>query len=709
MCRTRNPNLIRAFKLTLNLWVVIHWIGCIYYVLSEYEGLGSNSWVYPSDEEYQYFSRKYVRVTYWSLMTLTTIGERPPPETDLEYVFTGLTFLIGVFVFAAVVGNVGDVISNMNAARTEFQSRMDQLKLYMQHRHVDDNLQNKVKRWADYTWKRSSVDEPSLLQLLPDRLRTEIAINVHLDTLKEVEMFKKCEEGLLRELVLKLRPQTYSPGDYICRIGEIGREMYIVNHGRVEISIPKGPSNIPSVIAKLTRGKYFGEISLLKMDDGQNRRTADVKAVGYAELLRLSRRDLMSALIEYPNAKRILEEIARERVVNTKKEFIGPRKMSTIDDTHSEMSGRQPTKLTRIIQSKGFQQLLADRTKEQNELFRIINELKHFDSQNTKSLMESLMEENKTLRTELAQKSKENSVLKQQIKGKRKSRKTSASSTLTSQASGKLGHKICNNDQEACQSSDDDTSDLTSIDSTRKRKLISKDSAYTSSDISPEFIPGQNSDILTVINDITEDFDDRVRHVPPKITLIPESPAERSTMQTKKSDTCCHKCTSKSDTHSSSTGHESKCSLANARESPCFQLEQANCSDSNLLKSSTMDTNKNFSFSSHSNSTKASSINDVNTTGNQAAISQNVSMKETYTGTNNNMPTREVSEQELVCELISKELDLHHGVCTDDNEGINTLPNIKCLQQLLSVADDYQTDNSLRSADDSSDDVSDYD
>ena len=37
--------------------------------------------------------------------------------------FTGLTFLIGVFVFAAVVGNVGDVISNMNAARTEFQSR----------------------------------------------------------------------------------------------------------------------------------------------------------------------------------------------------------------------------------------------------------------------------------------------------------------------------------------------------------------------------------------------------------------------------------------------------------------------------------------------------------------------------------------------------------------------------------------------------------
>ena len=34
-------------------------------------------------------------------------------------------FLLGIFVFATVVGNVGDVISNMNAARTNFQSRLE--------------------------------------------------------------------------------------------------------------------------------------------------------------------------------------------------------------------------------------------------------------------------------------------------------------------------------------------------------------------------------------------------------------------------------------------------------------------------------------------------------------------------------------------------------------------------------------------------------
>jgi len=43
-----------------------------------------------------------------------------------------VNFLVGVLIFATIVGNVGSMISNMNAARTEFQSKMDAIKQYMQ-------------------------------------------------------------------------------------------------------------------------------------------------------------------------------------------------------------------------------------------------------------------------------------------------------------------------------------------------------------------------------------------------------------------------------------------------------------------------------------------------------------------------------------------------------------------------------------------------
>lgn len=46
----------------------------------------------------------------------------------------------------------------------------------------------------------------------------------------QVKIFKDCEQGLLCELVLKLRPQIFSPGDYICRCGEIGGDYeHVIN------------------------------------------------------------------------------------------------------------------------------------------------------------------------------------------------------------------------------------------------------------------------------------------------------------------------------------------------------------------------------------------------------------------------------------------------------------------------------------------------
>lgn len=48
-----------------------------------------------------------------------------------------------------------------------------------------------------------------MLAALPDKLKAEIAIRVHMDTLKQVRIFQDCEPGLLEALVLKLKLQVY--------------------------------------------------------------------------------------------------------------------------------------------------------------------------------------------------------------------------------------------------------------------------------------------------------------------------------------------------------------------------------------------------------------------------------------------------------------------------------------------------------------------
>lgn len=85
-------------------------------------------------------------------------------------------------------------------------------------------MENRVIKWFDYLWSnKQSLDEESVLNILPDKLKAEIAIHVHLDTLKKVKLFQDCESGLLEQLVLKLRLQVFSPGDFICRKGDVGK------------------------------------------------------------------------------------------------------------------------------------------------------------------------------------------------------------------------------------------------------------------------------------------------------------------------------------------------------------------------------------------------------------------------------------------------------------------------------------------------------
>ncbi|XP_036748469.1 cGMP-gated cation channel alpha-1 isoform X2 [Manis pentadactyla] len=311
--RTNYPNMFRISNLVMYIIIIIHWNACVYYSISKAIGFGNDTWVYPdvNDPEFGRLARKYVYSLYWSTLTLTTIGETPPPVKDSEYVFVVVDFLIGVLIFATIVGNIGSMISNMNAARAEFQARIDAIKQYMHFRNVSRDMEKRVIKWFDYLWtNKKTVDEREVLKYLPDKLRAEIAISVHLDTLKKVRIFADCEAGLLVELVLKLQPQVYSPGDYICKKGDIGREMYIIKEGKLAVVADDGITQF----VVLSDGSYFGEISILNIKGSKagNRRTANIKSIGYSDLFCLSKDDLMEALTEYPDAKSMLEEKGKQ-------------------------------------------------------------------------------------------------------------------------------------------------------------------------------------------------------------------------------------------------------------------------------------------------------------------------------------------------------------------------------------------------------------
>ncbi|XP_076633770.1 uncharacterized protein LOC143347966 isoform X2 [Colletes latitarsis] len=315
--RTVYPNLWRVLNLIHILLILAHWFGCFYYLLSEAEGF-QGDWVYPyRPGEYASLTRKYLGSLYWSTLTLTTIGDLPTPETNAEYVFTIVSYLIGVFIFATIVGQVGNVITNRNANRLEFERLLDGAKTYMRHHKVPGGMKRRVLRWYDYSWSRGRIqgggDINTALGLLPDKLKTELALHVNLSVLKKVTIFQECQPEFLHDLVLKMKAYIFTPGDSICRKGEVAREMFIIADGILEVISETG-----RVLTTMKAGDFFGEIGILNLD-GLNKRTADVRSVGYSELFSLSREDVLAAMKDYPEAQEILQNLGRKRLMEAQK------------------------------------------------------------------------------------------------------------------------------------------------------------------------------------------------------------------------------------------------------------------------------------------------------------------------------------------------------------------------------------------------------
>lgn len=364
--RTNFPNIFRIGNLVLYIIIIIHWNACLYFAISKVLGFGSDTWVYPDmkNSEFARLARQYVYCFYWSTLTLTTIGETPPPVRDIEYFFVVVDFLTGVLIFATIVGNVGAMISNMNAARVEFQAKIDSIKQYMQFRKVTKDLEARVVKWFDYLWtEEKTCDEKLVLKNLPDKLKAEIAINVHLETLRKVRIFQDCEAGLLVELVLKLQPQVFSPGDYICKKGDIGREMYIIKEGKLAVVADDGVTQF----VVLSDGAYFGEISILgiKGSKAGNRRTANIRSVGYSDLFALSKDDLMEALIEYPDAKTLLED--KGKAILMKDNLIDESLVSATDAKDLEIKVNQIDASLEIMTAK-FRKLAGQYESSQRKL-----------------------------------------------------------------------------------------------------------------------------------------------------------------------------------------------------------------------------------------------------------------------------------------------------------------------------------------------------
>ena len=124
------------------------------------------------------------------------------------------------------------------------------------------------------------------------------------ESLARVPLFEGADPVLLASLIMALKPVVFQPGDEVVRRGEIGRELYLISRGEVDVTDATG-----AVLATLGEGNFFGEISLLTSAP----RNATVRAKSHCDLFVLEKSDFARVLRDRPHFLKTIMEIAQGR------------------------------------------------------------------------------------------------------------------------------------------------------------------------------------------------------------------------------------------------------------------------------------------------------------------------------------------------------------------------------------------------------------
>jgi voltage-gated potassium channel len=239
------------------------------------------------------FEDRYIRALYWCVTTLTTIGYGDiTPVTNIQLIYTMFVEILGVAVFGYLIANITGIVSQKDPAMNNYLRQLDRLAALVRYRDIPKELQEKIRNYYLYVRKkRLGYNELSVLDDLPNGLRTELSLSLKHDILTKIPLFADASENFIKEIAIHLKPLIVTPGEYLFKAGDEGFEMYFLVSGNLMIL-----GNDEKIITTLKPGDYFGEIALVK----NTTRNATIKAIDYCDLYTLDKDVFINAVKKYP-------------------------------------------------------------------------------------------------------------------------------------------------------------------------------------------------------------------------------------------------------------------------------------------------------------------------------------------------------------------------------------------------------------------------
>jgi small-conductance mechanosensitive channel/CRP-like cAMP-binding protein len=215
------------------------------------------------------------------------------------------------------------------------------MKFYINDFARLEEIQNRVLSIIWYYFKREGIVIPNPIREVTLRQVTregeEASRNAEIEAivkaLSRIEIFHPLSKEELTATASNLREQIFASGEVLVRQGEEGDTFYIIRNGKVAVSVADDEGR-STVVAHLTKGAFFGEMSLLTGE----KRTATITAEVDTKVLALSKAIFAEVLETNVQVAEALAKVLEKRQRENLEKMAKTKELSQdkLDETSSQ-------------------------------------------------------------------------------------------------------------------------------------------------------------------------------------------------------------------------------------------------------------------------------------------------------------------------------------------------------------------------------------
>eukprot|EP00903_Cladosiphon_okamuranus_P018054 g16615.t1 len=248
----------------------------------------------------------YLTSIYFAFTTMTTTGYGdilPNGLSKLELVVAIASEVLGATIFAWVIGNLVNLVLNLNPAERNRKSMMNYLTEYIREVPLNSKAKQAMARnYAFHLQIHSVFNQPSILGDLLPHLQNQAYMFLWRSLMPKLPFFCAMEDqvtGFVRVVLPFLKPATFALGEIIVTPKVGTREMGFITSGEVEVRLAKGRRNFKTTT--IGERKHFGEMFMLLPEHVPFRGLAQVRANTRVRMMVMTRTALSTLEDRHPH------------------------------------------------------------------------------------------------------------------------------------------------------------------------------------------------------------------------------------------------------------------------------------------------------------------------------------------------------------------------------------------------------------------------